>query len=129
MLLSFSNIAFIVYMNMEMTHALDSKALVNLNYLSFALTKVSLIIRSIDINDNIGETQFYSDNDFLESIEMLLKYQDPIMHDASLWEFCKSSEIVDEKKLAYWDFTGTPKIRYTDLYRFIDFIVENVNFI
>lgn len=113
----------------EVTRALDSKVLVNLNYLSFALAKVSLITRSMDIYDFIGENQYYSEKDFLDSIQVLLNYQEPIFDDLSLWEYCKSSEIVNENKLGYWEFNGTPKVKYTDLYGFVNFILENVNFI
>lgn len=121
----------VVNVNDEVKHSLGLDALTNLNYLANALAKVSVIVRSIDVYGYLGQPQYFTYNDYEESINDLIKYQKKVFDDYSKWKYCDASRMINDKVLPYWIYKSVneSEVKYGDVYSYVDFIRENVNFI
>ena len=114
-------------MTTEVNHSINLTPLLSLNYLSYALTQLALILRSSDIYSHFGQPSYFNETFFMEIYNLTRKYQDNFHDDLKLWNYCASSQIIDEETLYYWDMANTKKVHKCNLFGFVEFILKNVN--
>lgn len=113
-------------MSQEVTHSITLQPLLDLNYLSYSLAQLSLILRSKDVYSYLSKPQYYNDTYFDDMVLLTKGYQDSLNKELGKWKYCPSSKIVSEKIMSYWDVTKVNQVQKADLFTFVEFVIENV---
>lgn len=102
------------------------KPLVNLNYLSYALLQLALILRTNDLYGMLGEKRPFERSYFENIVNITKDYQDLLDKELELWRYCKNSDIVIKPEIDYWDLSSINSTKSSTLFGFVEFILQNV---
>ena len=114
---------------MEVSHSVTLKPLINLNYLSYSLVQLALILRTNDLYIFMGKTKFFNETYFDNILNITKGYQDKLSDELIMWEYCPSSRVIKEDLLHFWDTSQKNSTKSTNLFGFVEFLIQNVKII
>ncbi|OMJ90886.1 hypothetical protein SteCoe_6646 [Stentor coeruleus] len=119
------NIAIISYIGKEVEHSNSLTALNNLNHLSFLLSQCAIIMRNFDLSFKTQRNALYTEEEFYNIIDELKKIQKHVLDDYNTWAYCECSEVIKKDVVIYWKIEKGFSVKYANLYKVVEYIIEN----
>ena len=120
------NIAILVYINDEVSKATSLNTLNNLGELAYSISQISLISRFLDFNKNNPSFTIFTLNDLELKVNQTRTLNDELRNNPNEFQMCGYSYLLDENKMAYWEYTSQHHAQYGNLNDIISLILAKV---
>lgn len=120
------NIAILVYINDEVSKATSLNTLNNLGELAYSISQISLISRFLDFNKNNPSFTIFTLNDLELKVNQTRTLNDELRNNPNEFQMCGYSYLLDENKMAYWEYTSQNHAQYGNLNDIISLILAKV---
>ncbi|OMJ71243.1 hypothetical protein SteCoe_30601 [Stentor coeruleus] len=121
-----ASIAIIIYISQEVSHSNSLIALNHLNNQAFYMAQLSLVLRCLHVENVANISLIYTLENAQDILIELKYYQDSLLKDYNSWSYCPSSNIVKQPIVPYWVLEKSPVLKYTNLHKILELIIENV---
>ena len=93
------------------------------------MTQIALVLRSNDVYLHFNQPYYYNETYFDELLISTNVLQDKLQDELIQWAYCPSSQIINRKRLKFWDLDRLESQKADNLFKFVEFILKNVKFI
>jgi hypothetical protein len=100
-----------------------------LGNLTYSISQIVLITRSIDISEKSTRSSLFTVHDLMLQINQTEKLQATLLSNYNSWSFCEYSDIVNNNIVPYWAYSTSKTASFGSLYQIITLFLENVRFI
>lgn len=90
------------------------------------MTQLALILRCLHVENAANISLIYSFDNAQEVLNDIKIHQDKLIKDYNSWSYCPSSKIIKEPIVPYWVLENSPVMKYANLHKVIELIIENV---